>query len=47
LHIFVPKPFADGQNVRAKLDQQAGVAVADVADPNFLTPFFSLMCFIL
>ena len=27
LHIFVPKPFADEQNVRTKLDQQTGVAV--------------------
>ena len=27
LHIFVPQPFADEQNVRAKLDQQIGVAV--------------------
>ena len=27
LHIFVPKPFADKQNVRTKLDQQTGVAV--------------------
>lgn len=29
LYIFVSKPFADEQNVRAKLNQQAGVSPAE------------------
>lgn len=33
LHIFVPKPFADKQNVRTKLDQQTGVAVTNIMNP--------------
>ena len=42
LHIFVSKSFADEQNVRTKLNQQAGMAMTNIVYPYlFNTALFA------